>query len=229
MAEPAIPKPGSALSWIRPLLPMVLGQLFALWLLLSSQSTFFQIMLMSSAEIWMVMVTTMIFFSRSLGVFAKRAGIQLAYTGALFVVLAFMLITAIPLAHDSDDQPVFSMAALANATLTHSFVTNGLVYLGITLGASLVTAVMSRDAGRWWYANMILPVGVTLLAMVLTSFVAFFIAWRFMGSDMQRLVVATVLFLLFGAMRLGFTWIVMSRTTAKEIEEGYAKFASEGQ
>ena len=199
------------LSSIRALLPLCVGQLYTLWLLISTQTSFFQIMLMNAAEIWLALLTAMIFLSPNLKVFGQRAKSQIAYTAALFVVLAFLRFTVIS---PSDD-----------ATLTRDALTHGLIYLGVTLGLSIVAAFASGDAGRWWYANMIMPAAIVLVAMFFSALVGYLLAVNFGDDGAVRPAFAIGLLIMFSAMRVLFTRIYQSRSTPEEMERNYATFA----
>lgn len=201
----------SVVSSIKALLPLCVGQLYTLWLLINARTSLFQIMLMNATEIWLALLAAMIFLSPNLKVFGQRAKSQIAYTAALFVVLVFLRFTVIP---SSDD-----------ATLTWGALTHGLIYLGVTLGLSIVAAFVSGNAGRWWYANMIMPAATVLVAMFFSALAGYFLAGTFGVENAAGPAWGIGLLAAFSAMRVFFIWIYQSRTTPEEMEQNYATFA----
>ena len=219
-----VPFRKAALSSVTPLLPLIVGQLLALWLVVDADTSFFQIMLMNAAEIWMAILATMLFFSQGEGVFGKRAANLFAFTGGLFVALVFVVFAIIPPARSMGDQPLFRMVDLVKTSVDQAALMHGLLYVATTLGLSLACALKSGTAGRWWYANVVLSVIWAMLAMTLVSFAAIFIGSQFGESASSRFALSVTLLVIFSALRIAFTWLHQRTFDPATMEKGYANF-----
>ena len=206
--------------------PLIVGQAYALWLLASGRSAYFQIMLMNSAGVFLATaIGTFIGLKCLRGLIQQIRGL-LGLFGGLVFVLAFLLIPAVPkrLVPGTHDQPLFRMIDVVRESFTNSLFTHGLVYLSLFLGLATLAALTSGDAKRWWYANMIVPNAATFLALFVAGLVGFFVSVNMQNEDAISLGAQIVVVATFSVVRIFFDVVLQSQTTAAEFEAQYANY-----
>jgi hypothetical protein len=167
-----------ALASILALLPLALSQAYVIWLVATGVLGYMQVLLITAAELWLVPLISTICFSPTLQILGKRMAQLFFNTLALAFMLVFSSIAAV--SHDlhpgTREQPLFRMINVFKTILTADVFRDGVIYLAGTLGLSLLMALVTRQPRRYWFNNVIQPYSATLIAMVVTTFAAFFLA-----------------------------------------------------
>lgn len=145
-----------------PLFILVLAQVYLLFLVATSRSTFLQAMLMTCMESLVVWSLTTLFFSRTWrGFFARcRELLIMAVVLAMFMLIFGFLETTWGA---SDDLPAGfeEMIAIWTSRRFHY----AFWYVVILAGGWLLMAWQSGNARPWWAANVAAPASVTFAGM----------------------------------------------------------------
>jgi hypothetical protein len=225
MSEPANPlvQPRTRTGALFFLLPLIASQAYTIWLVAAAEISYFQVMVLNLAEVWLATLSSMIFFSPTMDVLKRRAVKQFGITGAVFFLLVVLALAGVSgaVSPGTREQPLFRMLDLVSASLNGGLLINGVIYIGISLGMSLILAFASGKGGRAWYANVITPAYMTMLAIFL-SVILFFITGM---HDSRTPGLSSALFLvgIFFALRLLFAWLGQ-RMSKTDVEADYAKF-----
>jgi hypothetical protein len=214
-----------SLASIVALLPLALSQAYVIWLVATGILNYMQVLLITAAELWLVLFISTIFFSPTLQVLGKRIAQLFFNTLALVFMLVFSSIAAV--SHDlhpgTREQPLFRMIDVFKAILTADVFRDGLIYLAVTLGLSLVMASVTRPARRYWFNNVIQPYSATLIAMVVTTFAAFFLA----DPKGPTVTSAVEIVCILSGMRVLCTWVFANNLfTPAQKELEFQKFTA---
>ncbi|MEO7063309.1 MAG: hypothetical protein ABI082_05980 [Dokdonella sp.] len=203
-----------------------MGQIYALWLLASGRCTYFQVMLMNAAGVYLATLIGMLISFRGLRRFIQQIRGLITLSMSLALTLLFLLIPAVPrrLVPGTHDQPLFRMIDVVRESFTSEFFAHGLVFLCFFLGLSILSALTSRDAVRWWYANLIMPNGSTFLALFAAGIVGFVIITNMQNYDTTSLGAQIFVVATFSVVRLFFDCVFQSLTTTEEFEAQYASY-----
>ncbi|MEO7324760.1 MAG: hypothetical protein ABIW82_08025 [Dokdonella sp.] len=207
-------------------MPLIVGQSYALWLLASGRSTYFQVMLMYATGVFLATLIGMFIRFKNLRSFIHQIRGLITLSGSLAFMLVFLLIPAVPkrLVPGTYDQPLFRMIDVVRESFTSGLFTHGLVYLSFFLGLSTLSALTSGDAVRWWYANMIVPNTSTFLALFVAGIAGFFVSVNMQNEDAASLGVQIFVVATFSVVRLFFDVVFESQTTPSEFETQYADY-----
>jgi hypothetical protein len=214
-----------SLASIVALLPLALSQAYVIWLVATGVLNYMQILLITAAELWLVLFISTIFFSPTLQILGKRMAQLFFNTLALMFMLVFSSIAAV--SHDlhpgTHEQPLFRMIDVFKTILSADVFKDGVIYLAGTLGLSLLMAMVSRQARRYWFNNVIQPYFATLMAMVATTFAAFFLA----DPNGPTITSAVEIICILSCLRVIFTWVFVNNLfTPAQKELEFQKFAA---
>lgn len=214
----------SGLQLFFALVPVAAGQAYVIWLVFTGTTNYVQVVSFNLVELWLVWLCSMLFFSSSAQVFRQRAVKFFAMSGSVFFLLTVALLAGVSshLVPGTRDQPLFRMIDLAGESLTGEFLLQSLLYVGLSLGLSLLVAFRSPDRGRTWYGNVVVPNGVTFLAIFL-SLVLFFVSGM-RDSSLPTFVRALVLVSILTLLRLVMVTFKLATTTEASVDAGYAMF-----
>lgn len=209
-------------------MPLIVVQLYAIWLLASGRSTYFQVMLMNAVGVYFATLIGMLISFKSLRSFIHQIRGLITLSGSLAFLLVFLLIPAVPkrLVPGTHDQPLFRMIDVVRESFTSGLFTHGLVYLSFFLGLSTLSALISRDAARWWYANMIVPNASTFLALFVAGIVGLIVSVNIQNDDATSLGAQIFVVATFSVVRLFFDVVFESQTTPAEFETQYADYSA---
>ncbi len=210
-------------------MPLVLGQVYLVWLVVSGRMNFFEVVLMSVIEVVLMVWSGIIFLSPNEAVKSRRLHDQ----KSLMFMLLFMLylaltVTTLTLRHDNDTPPgmISEMFLVVVDALTGRAVLYGAIYLAITMGLSAAAARRSDDQMRSWYAHSYFPNSMSFIAMFATVFFGFFPTVMQAEDYPTRLGpwVSVELTALLGLFRIAFGIVMIRKMTPEEFEKMYTKF-----
>lgn len=152
------------------LLPLITGQLYAVWMMLTGRLSYLDYQLLSLAETWFVHLSLLVFntrlaFGERLRLFAINTLVVLP---ALFLFIA--LLVALVLTPDDARMP-WTIVADAAARMLDERLIESLGYLLATFGISALQAMLDPDPGRWWYLRVFTHYQVTIAATLVALFV----------------------------------------------------------
>jgi hypothetical protein len=146
-----------------PLLILVFAQIYLLFLVATSRSTFAQVMLMTCVESLLVWLLTTLFFSRTWQGFFRRCGELLIMT---IVLAMFMLIFGLlETTWGADNDDLSNWFEEMRAMVASGRFIYGLVYVVILAAGWLFMAWQSGNARPWWAANVAAPASVNFGGM----------------------------------------------------------------
>jgi hypothetical protein len=196
--------------------PMILSQVYILWLVVSGQTTYFQALLLPAMEMLCIGMISALLFSPSILVAGGRLGDVLFTAGILLLVFVFLFVAGLVGGKEN------AMDALGQAFGLRTL-TQGLSYIMLTLLGSAVAALASGNFGRWWYVNVVMPAGMILVALLATTFFSFLML-AFSHGEMPSSVLTIVLVIFFVLTRLLLAYHAGARLTQAELDDGYKSF-----
>ena len=205
---------------------MLVGIAYTYYLVVSGRAPLMQGMLMYCSEAWLVHLTSLIFFSRSLDVLRQRFITLLVFSGVTVVMLAMLTWALLPPAIGPGDQPGYRMLRLITACFTLDGLEYAAIYLLITLGGALLLAFTTGNALRAWFYNVVDPTAGIMTAMVLTAFVAAFVGVAHGGEGTASRIPAFFLLTVFSLLRIGLQWSATKHSSDPTREEAYANFVA---
>lgn len=151
------------------LLPLITGQLYAIWMMLTGRLSYLDYQLLSLAETWFVHLSLLAFNTRL--VFGERLKLfainTLVVLPALFLFIA--LLVALVLVPDDARAP-WTIVADAAARLLDERLIESLGYLLAIFGVSALQAMFDAEPGRWWYLRVFTQNQVTIVATLAALF-----------------------------------------------------------
>jgi hypothetical protein len=202
------------------LLPLIASQGYVIWLVATGALGYMQVLLITAAELSLVLLLSAMFFSPTRQILAKRM-IQWFFTSLALFVGSFAAVS-----HDvhpgTREQPLFRMIDVFKNILTADVFKDGLVYIGITLGLSLVMAWASRAARRYWFNSIVQPFRATLLGMIVISFVAPLLADP-KGATLSS---AVAIVCILSGVRILATWVTAYISGSEEKDAEFQRFTA---
>lgn len=205
-------------------MPLIAGQIYAIWLLASGLSTYFQVMLMNAVAVYLATLIGVLIHLKRLRSFIGQIRGLITLTGSLAMMLLFLLIPAVPkrLVPGTFDQPLFRMIDVVRDSFTSSLFFHGVIFLSLFLGLATLSALTSRDAVRWWYTNMIMPTTSAFLGLFVAGIVGLIVTVNMDNDDSTSLDAQIFVVATFSVVRIFFDYVFQSQTTPEEFETEYA-------
>ena len=206
------------------MLPLALSQAYVIWLVATGVLGYMQVLLITAAELWLILAISGIFFSPTLSIFGKRISQLFFGTLALAVILFISSLGAVSqsLQVGTHEQPLFRMIGVFKFIFTAEVFKNGLIYLAVMLGTSLLLSAVNRPAQRYWFNNVIRTYGATLLALGVTMFAAFFLA----DPKGPNIVSATLTVCVLSGLRVFLAWFFVYRASPEYNDDAFRKFTA---
>jgi len=213
-----------------PVLILVLAQIYLLFLLATSRSTFAQVMLMTCVESLIAWLLTTLFFSRTWQGFFRRCGEMLVMT---IVLAIFMLIFGLLETTWGADSDLSNWFEEMRAMVTSNRFFYALVYIVVLAGGWLFMAWRSGNSRHWWAANVAAPASVTFAGMFMACVAGGIMIVLFSSrlEQGQRVIqvhaphtiTPILLFIVYSMTRALISWTMATKFTPEEWRNTEAK------
>jgi len=224
-----------AASLVKSQACLILGQIYLIWLLLTSRATFSQLMLMNCAELLLASFLAALAFSRDWSIFFRR--MREICIMAMICACLLLVFGVVELSSGGGQQggDFDSWLRMMDALVSAGDVRYGLLYVCITVGGWLLLALTSGNARHWWVMNVTSQTSATFAAMLLIWVVAL-LAMMATGAVFGYLnpgpqSAATVHWLETVALLIGFcvarvmgNWSIQTRFTSDDLRKIEAKY-----